>query len=316
MLRSNKTNGATRTRSTPSRAPNPDAFTLVELLVVIGIIAVLIGILLPALGRARDHANQLKCMANLRQLGQAMFIYVGDNKGMMPFGAVFKNDTLPGPPAYTWTGESTDWTILLLNVMNKRGLDYTTNTTGGSNTPGMRAVFLCPQVSVEPGANTIFTHYSAHPRILPDLKTDDRTKPSPRPGLKSYRLARIKRTAEMAAIFDATVSDPSGVGQWIAFADAFALDNSRVTSRKPYLTDLYELDPTLNGSQPVDMTPSSLNKQYTNMDGANNQGNIRFRHANNTQANALMLDGHVQSFNYTKSSQTTDLLRKNVFVNP
>ena len=59
-------------------------FTLVELLVVIGIIALLISILMPALSRARDQANRVKCMANMRTLMQALVMYTSENKLWMP----------------------------------------------------------------------------------------------------------------------------------------------------------------------------------------------------------------------------------------
>jgi prepilin-type processing-associated H-X9-DG protein/prepilin-type N-terminal cleavage/methylation domain-containing protein len=70
------------THDTPHRIPR--AFTLVELLVVVGIIALLIGILMPALNRAREHARAAQCMSNLKQINQAFLMFANSNKGYLP----------------------------------------------------------------------------------------------------------------------------------------------------------------------------------------------------------------------------------------
>ena len=81
-------------------SPSALAFTLVELLVVIGIIAVLLAILLPALSRAREVAQRTACLNNHKQLLLAVRMYSDDFKGILPFANSNQGETAAGG----WTG--------------------------------------------------------------------------------------------------------------------------------------------------------------------------------------------------------------------
>ncbi len=75
-----------------ARSPRRAAFTLVELLVVVGIIALLIAVLMPALSTARRQAQTIRCAANLNDIGRAVQLYANDFRGRIPRGYHYNQD--------------------------------------------------------------------------------------------------------------------------------------------------------------------------------------------------------------------------------
>src|SRR4051794_12221865 len=178
------------------------AFTLVELLVVIGIIAVLIGILLPALGRARQQANLVSCMANLRSIGQGINIYTAYYKQSLPYG--WWNGTDPLDPNGYNDKRAGDWRILVQVVLTKQsGNTYTESaTSGGDQTSIARAMMVCPDV---PDSKMGVLSYSCHPRLMPVLTQKDPAGgyvPSLGVFLKPYKIGKIRRASEIVVIAD------------------------------------------------------------------------------------------------------------------
>jgi prepilin-type N-terminal cleavage/methylation domain-containing protein len=118
------------------------AFTLVELLVVIGIIALLISILLPALTKAQQAARTIACSSNLRTIGQALNIYAAENRGFLPpdmQGGQAKASTST-PVTYTfdnvhWAGNSVWYLLEQYGISNNS------------------AVTMCPEVRLDLGDN-------------------------------------------------------------------------------------------------------------------------------------------------------------------
>lgn len=127
-------------------------FTLVELLVVIGIIALLISILLPTLNRAREAAQRTKCLSNLRSIGQMITMYENQSKGAIPIGFWANSDSsipaLQNNYAIAFRESGTGAAAILryqgLGMLYPAGLVGTGNA---NNTASEGQVFYCPSMA-------------------------------------------------------------------------------------------------------------------------------------------------------------------------
>ncbi|MGA2440969.1 MAG: DUF1559 domain-containing protein [Tepidisphaeraceae bacterium] len=336
-------------------------FTLVELLVVIGIIALLISVLLPALNRARQQASLVQCQSNLRQMGQALIMYAGDNQGTLPPGYWdgTYDSTLNKPtpwPVADWAHHAVTWSVAIQPYLSKGGTNfYDAGATGGIRSAARR-VFICPDapIGVNFESSGTITQYICHPRLMPWMTQAGSMWPAIDPITNQryfpYKLAHIKRNSEIGMVFDASLINdltPPGDGTpatgWNVVNTipvGFRLDAGGIaqyhSNATTYMTDQYggPWNPggALNSGQSINPASAPYapynNPENVNTDTGYNSGlpnvsasgggsgNIRFRHIGNTQGPVLMVDGHVQVFNYNSKTQQTDLLRGNIDVNP
>lgn len=153
------------------RTRNRGAFTLVELLVVIGIIAVLVAILLPALSRARLAAKEVVCESNLRQFGFAVQMYVGQYNGSLPQkgpdGSNQTTNSFSPPGGVRGFDDPTVWFNSLPPFINSKTyyemlVDDASGGTPAPHPQGPANIFVCPIADppgTQNGNDIVFNDY-------------------------------------------------------------------------------------------------------------------------------------------------------------
>ena len=298
------------------------AFTLVELLVVIGIIALLISILLPTLNKARQQANSVACKSNLHQISQMLAIYVAEHGGWYPYGVgqikggyTDYGDGIWDTPYWTWA----DTLTLMVNkatANSPASKDFPNWYQWDSANLQMAALAYLHafQDTDTPNGTSLQrrSDYTANPRVLPDANYID---PAGNLTTQYYPLrqaATFKNSAEGMLMWCSTDLFPDGVTNNGANPVAEQTDGSQIVFghgfRNPPAQSWFTLDKMSNRISLGNIytnAPSSAGNgavtipylQSENKDIFNSWAtcDMRFRHMNNTQGNFLFLDGHVES---------------------
>ena len=241
------------------------AFTLVELLVVIGIIGVLIAMLMPALNRVRMSANLVKCQSNFRQIHAAISVYVNESKGFLPYSST---------PNFGLTGTNAETFIRLTQILGHKFGDETKDE--------LAPVFSCVYADTSGGivwAPNLVRTVQFHPRGFPGYDQIIRY-PQEYP---QRRLSSIKNSADKIAFYE---GPQLPAWNMCPEPESIFLDGWRWNWGHWYA------DPPADGDMSRWNAPADT--------GANRDDgwwvcSMRFRHLKNTTGPVAFFDGHVES---------------------
>lgn len=289
-----------------ARGLKQSAFTLIELLVVISIIALLIAILLPALGAARDAAQGTACLSNMRQIGVSMFSYSASNRDI-----IVPADYLAGGGAgavnRTRGGHYGHYASILTQTGDASAVTQpNSRNTAGSFTPSVgKSMFRCPNGLAEFVDNDLDGDNANMPG---ELLTDPQTsQPFRRP-----------LTAPIGSPVD--YDNTPGVDTWYT-PNAHASNNLIVNPdgdafRRQIPRPMRRMVLDGNGNYPAGTVTSVMESRngqlqrpgklaamldgYFTGNGGTWRNGISARHANQTMTNVLYFDGHAGNVNSQK----------------
>jgi len=276
----------------------------VELLVVIGIIAVLISILLPSLRTAREAATTVACSSNIRQVGLGLQMYCQNNKGRAPWNSTLSTDNTP-------------WQRVISISMG-------TKPPQGQEYPYVSPAFQCP--AVMPLSSTPRAHYQGTSRLFSErafLTTAPTGKIPPWTVVPNTYLAppanfaSLSKPSETGVAWDAPLYRVYNVNDYEAQGADIYQDDYRATSARTYGNQVRgssqgdgvaSIHVFPGGFATTTITPAMV-APYNYDPGPTNfffdavstnvrRSPFRFRHKKDTTLNMLFADGHVEARRY------------------